>query len=295
MSTTPNPINDAFDETAKKVLAEALFKLGNSDAALALLGKDAPYPNGLASSQTEYWLGKFEASPGCEAVKKLKDDLRLLSNVNDSVILTGPTGSGKELLARSLHSARKGKYVPVNCAGLPEHLAESELFGHRKGAFTGAITDKAGLCEEAGGGSLFLDEIGELPLAIQAKFLRTLQEKVVRPVGSNEEKPVSFRVIAATHHNMSELVSSGKFREDLYARLSVFELGIPSIKERGLPESIYLLRKLAESPEDKAIPASLLATFNSRWEAGLPHNYRDLQKIVRRWQVLENRKVESLI
>jgi serine/threonine-protein kinase PknK len=158
------------------------------------------------------------------------------------VLITGESGTGKEVIARAIHNAgprAKSKMVGVNCGAIPEHLLESELFGHVRGAFTGADRDKKGLFRELDGGTILLDEIGEMPQKMQAGLLRVLQEKVVRPVGGTREEPVNTRVIAATHRNLAEMVQNGSFREDLYYRLNVIEVRVPSLRER--PEDIALL------------------------------------------------------
>ena len=161
-----------------------------------------------------------------------------------SVLVTGPTGVGKELVARALYRlspGRNGKFVALNCSSISEGLAESELFGHVKGAFTGAQQDKVGIFEYADGGTALLDEIGEMPLALQAKLLRVLQNNELQRVGSPAVRKVDVRVVAATHRDLPEMVREGKFREDLYFRLCMVELKVPSLAER--PEDIQLLER----------------------------------------------------
>ena len=176
------------------------------------------------------------------SIRKVYEMIQTVAETDSSVMITGKSGTGKELVARSLHfkSRRQNKpFIAVNCGAIAENLIESELFGHKKGAFTGAISDKEGLIKAADGGTLFLDEISELPLSLQVKFLRALQEREITPVGSTNSLPVNVRIIASTNRDLKEEIKSGKFREDLYYRLNVVEISIPSLKERE--EDIPLL------------------------------------------------------
>lgn len=176
------------------------------------------------------------------AMRRVFNIIEKIALFDSSVIIIGESGTGKELVAKAIHdkSSRSGKpYVAVNCASLPEELLESELFGYMKGAFTGAYSSRRGLIEEANSGSLFLDEIGEMPASLQAKLLRFLEDKKIRPLGGNQEITVNVRIIAATNKDFSNLLKSGGFREDLYYRLSTFEIKLPSLKERS--EDIPLL------------------------------------------------------
>ena len=176
------------------------------------------------------------------SIRRVYDMIQTVAETDSSVLITGKSGTGKELVARSLHSKSKRQnkpFVAVNCGAIAENLIESELFGHKKGAFTGAISDKEGLIKAADGGTLFLDEISELPLPLQVKFLRALQEKEITPVGSTVSSPVNVRIIASTNRELKEEIKSGKFREDLYYRLNVIEIPLPSLKERE--EDIPLL------------------------------------------------------
>lgn len=203
------------------------------------------------------------------------------------VFINGETGTGKELIARALHyqSVRRDKlFVAQNCGALPENLLESELFGHVKGAFTGADRDKKGLFELADGGSVFLDELGEMPLSLQAKLLRVLQEGEIRPLGSNRPKIVNIRIISATHRNLQEMVRDGQFREDLFYRLHVFPIALPPLRERGddiLLLAQYFLSKYAKdfgrSVDQFSKEASVLLRAY-HW----PGNVRELQNEVQR-------------
>jgi transcriptional regulator with GAF, ATPase, and Fis domain len=164
------------------------------------------------------------------------DTIRRVAVTDCSILIMGETGTGKELFARAAHrsSPRRAKpFIPVNCAALPENLIEAELFGHVKGAFTGAMEKRAGRFVSAQGGTLFLDEIGDLPLAAQAKLLRVLEERVVCPVGSDTDVAVDVRIVAATHRNLEQMVADGKFRADLYFRLSVVPMHLPALRDRG--------------------------------------------------------------
>jgi two-component system response regulator AtoC len=212
---------------------------------------------------------------------------------SSTVLVRGESGTGKELVARAIHqnSARKGKpFVAVNCGAIAENLLESELFGHVRGSFTGAVQDKRGLFEEASGGTLFLDEIGDLPIAMQVKLLRVLQEGEVRPVGGNETRKVDVRLIAATHRNLDELVASERFREDLYYRLKVISIELPPLRERleDLPELVsYFLAKFAarnSRPVSHVSDEGMARLRAYAW----PGNVRELEHAIERAVAMSN-------
>lgn len=226
---------------------------------------------------------------------RVKSHVKILSELQDSVLITGPTGTGKELLARALHGDRDGKFVDINCAGMPETLIESELFGHVKGAFTGAVSEKVGLLQAAFGGTVFLDEIGELPLTVQAKLLRAIQERHIRRVGadlSTSEKPIPLncRFIAATHRDIkASMIPAGQFREDLYWRLAVFTLETKPLRERTI-DIEPIVRRIIE--DDKAtnkilVPINLGEFCDTlmRNKDKLSGNVRQLQTLVRNYHV----------
>ncbi|MBF3196916.1 sigma-54-dependent Fis family transcriptional regulator, partial [Pseudomonas aeruginosa] len=169
------------------------------------------------------------------AIQQVRQMMQQVADTDASVLILGESGTGKEVVARNLHyhsKRREGPFVPVNCGAIPAELLESELFGHEKGAFTGAITSRAGRFELANGGTLFLDEIGDMPLPMQVKLLRVLQERTFERVGSNKTQNVDVRIIAATHKNLEKMIEDGTFREDLYYRLNVFPIEMAPLRER---------------------------------------------------------------
>ena len=169
-------------------------------------------------------------------IRELRVMIERVARSQAPVHIAGESGTGKELVARLIHESgprREGPFVPVNCGAIPSELMESEFFGHKKGSFTGAVSDKTGLFQSAAGGTLFLDEIGDLPLPMQVKLLRVIQEKKVRPVGDALEQAVDVRILSATHNDLGRMVAAGDFREDLYYRVNVIELKVPPLRERG--------------------------------------------------------------
>jgi transcriptional regulator with GAF, ATPase, and Fis domain len=227
----------------------------------------------------------------CPSMREVFRKLEKVAATDISVLITGETGTGKELVAREVHrrSARvAGPFVTINCGAIPENLIESELFGHVKGAFTGAVMDRPGKFHIANGGTLFLDEIGELPLNLQVKLLRVLQERVVMRVGSSKPEKVDIRVCAATNRDLEQMVREGGFREDLYYRLNVVNLWLPPLRERGddvLIIAKMLLSKYAEefqSPVRGYSPAAIAAVKKYSW----PGNIRQLQNRIKKALVL---------
>ena len=215
---------------------------------------------------------------------------------NTTVLITGESGTGKELIARGIHfysERADGRLVPVNCGGIPENLLESEMFGYKKGAFTGADRDKAGLFEAAEGGTLFLDEIGELPLSLQVKLLRVLQESEVRPVGDPKTHKVDVRVITATAKNLEAEMQKGTFREDLFYRLNVMQIHLPSLRERteDIPALCQLFIERFNGELKKNIasitPAAMSLIMKHPW----PGNVRELENVIQRAVVLAEQDV----
>ncbi len=221
------------------------------------------------------------------AIQQLRATIAKVARSQAPVYISGESGVGKELVARLIHEQgprATGPFVPVNCGAIPTELMESEFFGHKKGSFTGAHTDKEGLFQAAQGGTLFLDEVAELPLHMQVKLLRVIQEKSVRPVGANVEQPIDVRILSATHKNLVDLVQQGHFRHDLFYRINVIELRVPALRER--PEDIALLadallRRMAQ--ENNAEAYTLAPDAASALSAyPFPGNVRELENVLER-------------
>jgi two-component system response regulator AtoC len=218
---------------------------------------------------------------------KIQDVMRMISRLKETrtpVLITGESGTGKELVARAIHfrgPLAAMPFVAVDCGSLVPTLMESELFGHEKGSFTGALKSKAGLFQAANGGTIFLDEIGELPLELQAKLLRVLQEKEVRPVGSNDKVPVDVRVIAATNRDLEAAYRGGTFRKDLYFRLNVVTIHVPALRERrsDIPQlAHYFLDRYAPGENIQVTPAAMKSFVQYEW----PGNVRELENCIAR-------------
>ncbi len=222
------------------------------------------------------------------AIGRVRRLIKQVSGFDTNVLITGQSGTGKELVARSVHelSARCNQpFVPINCGAIPPELLESELFGHEKGAFTGAVSMRKGRFELAEGGTLFLDEIGDMSLQMQAKLLRVLQERSYERVGSNKTRQCDVRIISATHRNLPEAMSKGAFREDLYYRLNVFPIDMPSLSQR-VGDMPILIDELAARHEcDSQLQfseAAMRALTNYHW----PGNVRELSNLVERLAIL---------
>ena len=222
-----------------------------------------------------------------KVINELRVTISKLARNQAPVHITGESGVGKEMVARLIHEQgpRSGKpFIPVNCGAIPHELMESELFGHKKGSFTGATSDKEGLFQAADGGTLFLDEIAELPQTMQVKLLRVIQEKKIRPVGEQVEIPVNVRVLSATHKNLKQLVTNGQFRQDLFFRINVIELRVPALRERKEDIPVLVDHILDRISRDYGItkpqvPEPVLETFYSY---DYPGNVRELENILER-------------
>lgn len=265
----------AFDYLAKPVSLEQLRTLVKS--ALSL-------PQAGASPKAEGGQTLLGESAAMQAVRDL---IEKLARTEAAVQISGESGSGKELAARLIHqkSVRGSKpFFPVNCGAIPENLMESEFFGYKKGAFTGADSDRDGFFQAANGGTLFLDEVADLPLPMQVKLLRVIQEKKVRKVGSTQEEPVDVRIISATHKKLGEQVDAGKFRHDLYYRLNVIELRMPAVRERREDIPLFvnaILVKLAVSVGSKKPEVSQEA-MEALTRYDCPGNVRELENVLER-------------
>jgi two-component system response regulator PilR (NtrC family) len=269
----------AFDFVSKPIDINKLREL--VQAALKLSGQTAPRP----SHQDKKLLG---VSP---SMIELRSQIAKVARSQAPVAIYGESGTGKELVARLIHDASPrgdGPFVPVNCGAIPAELMESELFGYVKGAFTGAHQDKQGLFQLADGGTLFLDEVADLPLNMQVKLLRAIQEKAVRPVGAAQEVPCNVRILTATHKNLVDLVQERKFRQDLYYRLNVIEIRVPPLRERrqDIPDlARHFLKRL--SP-DRSFSDSALHRLR---QYDYPGNVRELENVVERAVALSDNPV----
>lgn len=227
-----------------------------------------------------------------ETMHRIYEMIKRVSQTPTNVLVTGESGTGKEMVAKAIHfngPLKDKPFVTVNCGAIPESLMESEMFGHKKGSFTGAVADKSGLFEVADGGSLFLDEVGELPLTIQVKLLRAIQERVIRRVGGTEDTKVEVRIIAATNRDLEDMVKKGTFRQDLFYRLNVINIKTPSLRER--PEDIPLLAnhflKKYNDRLTKQIGGISAEAMEMLKKYDYPGNVRELENIIERTVALE--------
>ncbi|MES1190549.1 MAG: sigma-54 dependent transcriptional regulator [Steroidobacter sp.] len=264
----------AFDFISKPLDLAALRKLISATLKLA----DQHESTGV--------LPKVRLLGQSAAMNDLRDMIDKVSRSQAPVHIYGESGTGKELVAHLIHDSgarRDAPFVPVNCGAIPSELMESELFGHKKGSFTGATSDKQGLIQSAEGGTLFLDEIADLPLHMQVKLLRVIQQKTVRPVGDAREYAVDVRILSATHKNLARMVTEGAFREDLFYRVNVIEIRVPSLRERAqdIPELIDFILKRQSKQLSEALritPAARDALINYHF----PGNVRELENILER-------------
>jgi two-component system response regulator AtoC len=280
----------AYDFISKPFkIDEVLLALKKAEERESLKRENRWLKERIRKIQDDYHFGNMVAkSKSMDAVFKIAEKV---AQYDTTVLICGASGTGKELVAKGIHFSgprAKNSLVPVNCGGIPETLLESELFGHKKGAFTGADRDKKGLFEEADGGTIFLDEIGELPLSLQVKLLRVLQENEIRSVGDSKTKKIDVRVIAATSKHLENEVKNGTFREDLFFRLNVLPIQLPPLKDR--PEDIPMLSQhfmdrfnisLGKSIKGIA-PGAMSLLLKHTW----PGNVRELENVIERAVIL---------
>lgn len=279
----------AFDFVSKPVDLSVLRRLVQH----ALELNEQRRANGSQLTATSRLLGN------APRMQQLRSTIVKVARSQAPVYISGESGVGKELVARSIHemgSRATGAFIPVNCGAIPTELMESELFGHKKGSFTGATADKEGLFQAANGGTLFLDEVAELPLHMQVKLLRVIQEKTVRAVGAASEVPIDVRILSATHKNLAKLVEDGRFRHDLYYRINVIELPVPPLRERREDIAIIaeaVLKRLSEEWGEQT-PALSDKAISALGDYQFPGNVRELENILERAVALcEGNSIEA--
>jgi len=269
----------AFDFVSKPVDLQVLRSLVTTALKLGNKSPDAP------TDKTASLLG------ASAAIQQTRSTIGKLARSQAPVYISGESGAGKELAARLIHETGPRSdqpFIPVNCGAIPAELMESEFFGHKKGSFTGAVNDKQGLFQAADGGTLFLDEVADLPLDMQVKLLRAIQEKAIRPIGAQQEIPINVRILSATHKDLHQLTETGRFRQDLYYRINVIELHMPSLRER--PEDIpllvvHFLRQIAREwqTETPRLDPDAMAALQ---QYAFPGNVRELENILERAMTL---------
>ena len=278
----------AFDFVSKPLDINNLRSLVNT--ALKLSGEHSEDND---QTESDSLLGKSTV------IEETRKKIKKLSRSQAPVYIHGESGVGKELVAKLIHEhgpRADHNFVPVNCGAIPSELMESEFFGHKKGSFTGATTDKQGLFQAADGGTLFLDEVADLPVAMQVKLLRAIQEKAIRPVGSQQEIPVNVRILSATHKDLEKLTKTAEFRQDLYYRINVIELKVPSLRER--PEDIpvlakYFLQNIAHEWQTE-IPKLDSDSLKALNHYSFPGNVRELENILERAMTLHENRIITL-
>ncbi|MEJ1404230.1 MAG: sigma-54 dependent transcriptional regulator, partial [Candidatus Sedimenticola sp. (ex Thyasira tokunagai)] len=279
----------AFDFVSKPVDLRILRRLVES---ALKLDNTPPLPTTETETETET---ASEADSGLQgksaAIEKIRAMTRKLARNQAPVYISGESGSGKELAAHMIHNQGPRddhEFIAVNCGAIPQELMESEFFGHKRGSFTGAVTDKEGLFQAADGGTLFLDEVADLPLHMQVKLLRAIQEKSIRPVGAQKEIPVDVRLISATHKDLGKLVAEGAFRQDLFYRINVIELQIPPLRERREDIALLTDRILSRIAEQNSCekPRVEREALKALYSYTFPGNVRELENILERASAL---------
>nr|CAA6829749.1 MAG: Type IV fimbriae expression regulatory protein PilR [uncultured Thiotrichaceae bacterium] len=271
----------AYDFVSKPVDLPKLRELIQTALKLARNEQSPVKPSEEESEGDDRILGKSAA------MQKLKGTIAKLARSQAPVYIHGESGSGKELVANEIHELsprHKGPFIPVNCGAIPENLVESEFFGHKKGSFTGAVSDKQGLFQAADKGTLFLDEVADLPLTMQVKLLRAIQERAIKPVGGTEEVAIDVRILSATHKSLEHEVASGNFRQDLYYRLNVIKLKVPPLRDRSDDIQLladFFLTKIAERWQMPPIKLAQNAR-NALQTYTFPGNVRELENVLER-------------
>ena len=264
----------AFDFVSKPVQLPKLRAMVTAALKLATEPRDAPEaPGDFIGSST--------------VMQELRNQITRVARSQAPIYISGESGSGKEVVARRIHyqgPRADGPFIPVNCGAIPSELMESEFFGHKKGSFTGAYQDKQGLFQAADGGTLFLDEVADLPLSMQVKLLRGIQERAVRPVGADSEIPVDIRIISASHKNLTREVELNHFRQDLYYRINVIELRVPSLRDRreDIPELVDLFLRKNNTDPDSGAPRLAPSALSALLRYHFPGNVRELENTLER-------------
>ncbi len=276
----------AFDFVSKPLDLGVLRKLVGTAIRLGSIGDNT----------TQRGPGLLGSSP---SMQQLREMIGRVARSQAPVYIYGESGTGKELVARLIHQSgarAEAPFVPVNCGAIPTELMESELFGHKRGSFTGAVADKKGLVQSAEGGTLFLDEVADLPLHMQVKLLRVVQEKTIRPVGESREERVDVRILSATHRNLSELVAAGRFREDLFYRINVIELRVPPLRERSddIPDLAGTILERMSRRMKIDPPIISQEALQALQAHGFPGNVRELENIIERALTLTTSGVIAL-
>ncbi|MBQ4845440.1 sigma-54 dependent transcriptional regulator [Pseudoalteromonas sp. MMG005] len=289
MMTAHGSIPDAVDAIQQGFLS-FLSKPIDSQALLSTIENALEHTQtrSVITDQQRYFGITYQSS----AMQQVVKHIQALAPSNVNILIQGESGTGKEVTAKAIHQASEhanGPFVAINCAAVPAHLLESELFGHKKGAFTGAISDKTGLLQSADGGTILLDEIGDMPLDLQVKVLRVLQERTVRPLGSHIEHKINVRFLSASHKDLQQAVANKEFREDLYYRLNVVSITLPALRQR--PEDIILLAEqfveTLSAHEKHLSPQAMTHLINYHW----PGNIRQLHNVCEHAVVLSSNKL----
>jgi sigma-54 dependent transcriptional regulator, flagellar regulatory protein len=285
------PPEISMPESIKNVLAKLSFPFSYAQMLESLHKCQVALEKSISSGVNQKHAPLFRSLVGdSEPIRHVRRLIEQVANTEASVLILGESGTGKEVVARNIHSlsSRANKpFIPINCGAIPAELLESELFGHEKGAFTGAITSRQGRFELANGGTLFLDEIGDMPLSMQVKLLRVLQERCFERVGSNKSIVVDVRILAATHRNLEQAIQDGKFREDLFYRLNVFPIDVPPLRLRKNDLHMLFNELIARMEGDnkpgvRLLPAAIDALSHYHW----PGNVRELANLVERLTIL---------